>query len=103
MEQNKSLQLSRSCQSFIQVCLMYMTITHCVYFRPQIHREKRKFLRTALKELGTVFTDQPGLLGPKVCSGVFKKNKLVPNWQYRLRFIALHLDQTSCIDCNTCL
>ena len=31
-----------------------------------MHREKRKFLRTTLKELGVVFTDQPGLLGPKV-------------------------------------
>ena len=33
---------------------------------PRLHRERRKFLRTALKELGLVFTDQPGLLGPKV-------------------------------------
>ncbi|CAG0879245.1 unnamed protein product [Cyprideis torosa] len=32
---------------------------------PRIHRERRKFLRTALKELGLIFTDQPGLLGPK--------------------------------------
>jgi NCK-associated protein 1 len=30
-----------------------------------IHRERRKFLRTALKELGLILTDQPGLLGPK--------------------------------------
>ncbi|KAJ8688113.1 hypothetical protein QAD02_023908 [Eretmocerus hayati] len=30
------------------------------------HRERRKFLRTALKELGLILTDQPGLLGPKV-------------------------------------
>jgi NCK-associated protein 1 len=29
------------------------------------HRERRKFLRTALKELGLIFMDQPGLLGPK--------------------------------------
>ncbi|KAL1505704.1 hypothetical protein ABEB36_005209 [Hypothenemus hampei] len=29
------------------------------------HRERRKFLRTALKELGLIFVDQPGLLGPK--------------------------------------
>lgn len=29
------------------------------------HRERRKFLRTALKELGLILTDQPGLLGPK--------------------------------------
>jgi NCK-associated protein 1 len=31
------------------------------------HRERRKFLRTTLKELGLILTDQPGLLGPKVC------------------------------------
>jgi hypothetical protein len=30
------------------------------------HRERRKFLRTTLKELGLILTDQPGLLGPKV-------------------------------------
>lgn len=30
-----------------------------------VHREKRKFLRTALKELALIMTDQPGLLGPK--------------------------------------
>lgn len=30
-----------------------------------IHREKRKFLRSALKELGLILGDQPGLLGPK--------------------------------------
>ncbi|XP_065349568.1 membrane-associated protein Hem [Cloeon dipterum] len=29
------------------------------------HRERRKFLRTALKELGLILTDKPGLLGPK--------------------------------------
>jgi len=30
------------------------------------HRERRKYLRTALKELALILTDQPGLLGPKV-------------------------------------
>lgn len=30
------------------------------------HRERRKYLRTALKELAMILTDQPGLLGPKV-------------------------------------
>ncbi len=30
-----------------------------------IHREKRQFLRSTLKELTLLFTDQPGLLGPK--------------------------------------
>uniref|UniRef100_A0ABI7Z477 Nck-associated protein 1 n=1 Tax=Felis catus TaxID=9685 RepID=A0ABI7Z477_FELCA len=30
-----------------------------------MHRERRKFLRSALKELATVLSDQPGLLGPK--------------------------------------
>lgn len=37
-----------------------------VVYRPAIHRERRKFLRSALKELALIFTDQPGLLGPKV-------------------------------------
>ncbi|XP_061167133.1 nck-associated protein 1-like isoform X2 [Saccostrea echinata] len=32
---------------------------------PGIHRERRKFLRSALKELALIYTDQPGLLGPK--------------------------------------
>ncbi|KAL4225584.1 Nck-associated protein 1 [Mactra antiquata] len=32
---------------------------------PALHRERRKFLRTALKELTLIYTDQPGLLGPK--------------------------------------
>lgn len=31
-----------------------------------MHRERRKFLRTALKELCLILTDQPGLLGPKI-------------------------------------
>ena len=29
------------------------------------HRERRKFLRSALKELVLICSDQPGLLGPK--------------------------------------
>uniref|UniRef100_A0A8B9LNL1 Nck-associated protein 1 n=1 Tax=Astyanax mexicanus TaxID=7994 RepID=A0A8B9LNL1_ASTMX len=36
------------------------TVTKC-----SMHRERRKFLRSALKELATVLADQPGLLGPK--------------------------------------
>ncbi|XP_076048024.1 nck associated protein 1 Hem isoform X3 [Oratosquilla oratoria] len=32
---------------------------------PLMHRERRKYLRTALKELSLILTDQPGLLGPK--------------------------------------
>ncbi len=30
-----------------------------------IHREKRQFLRSALRELSLLFADQPGLFGPK--------------------------------------
>lgn len=37
--------------------------------RGSMHRERRKFLRSALKELATVLADQPGLLGPKVTAG----------------------------------
>lgn len=36
-----------------------------------MHRERRKFLRSALKELATVLSDQPGLLGPKVIDLIF--------------------------------
>ncbi|KAL3842215.1 hypothetical protein ACJMK2_020254 [Sinanodonta woodiana] len=32
---------------------------------PLHHRERRKFLRAALKELALIYADQPGLLGPK--------------------------------------
>ena len=35
------------------------------FFSAHIHRERRKYLRTALKELALLFSDQPGLLGPK--------------------------------------
>lgn len=35
-------------------------------FSGHVHRERRKFLRTALKELGLILSDQPGLLGPKI-------------------------------------
>lgn len=37
-----------------------------VCYRYLLHRERRKFLRTALKELALILADQPGLLGPKV-------------------------------------
>lgn len=55
-----------------------------------MHRERRKFLRSALKELATVLADQPGLLGPKVFTNALfffnslrNKNKNEPiyvNW-----------------------
>lgn len=38
---------------------------HAVQKAGHTHRERRKFLRTALKEMGLIFVDQPGLLGPK--------------------------------------
>ncbi|XP_041454886.1 nck-associated protein 1-like isoform X2 [Lytechinus variegatus] len=39
--------------------------THALNYAPGLHKERRKFLRTALKELITIISDQPGLLGPK--------------------------------------
>lgn len=39
--------------------------SHAIQKAGYKHRERRKFLRTALKELGLILTDQPGLLGPK--------------------------------------
>jgi len=47
------------------LCIIYnssVTYTFSVYR----HRERRKYLRTALKELALILTDQPGLIGPKV-------------------------------------
>lgn len=32
----------------------------------KVHMDRRMFLRTALRELELILTDQPGLLGPKV-------------------------------------
>jgi PREDICTED: similar to membrane-associated protein hem (dHem-2) len=48
-----------TCQGFIKIFILTI-------FRIQIHRERRKFLRSALKELGLILSDQPGLLGPKI-------------------------------------
>lgn len=39
---------------------------HAIQHACLVHRERRKFLRTALKELGLILADQPGLFGPKL-------------------------------------
>ncbi|XKL65966.1 hypothetical protein PGB90_009386 [Kerria lacca] len=39
--------------------------SHAVQKASYKHRERRKYLKSTLKELGLIFTDQPGLLGPK--------------------------------------
>ncbi|OXA44151.1 membrane-associated protein Hem [Folsomia candida] len=39
--------------------------TYAVQNAALMHRERRKFYRTALKEMALIMTDQPGLLGPK--------------------------------------
>ncbi|XP_039255502.1 nck-associated protein 1-like isoform X1 [Styela clava] len=38
---------------------------HAAQQAGKVHKDKRKFLRTAMKELVLLITDQPGLLGPK--------------------------------------
>lgn len=40
--------------------------TQAVTARGPIHRERRSYLRTALKEMSLILSDQPGLLGPKI-------------------------------------
>ncbi|XP_077549488.1 nck associated protein 1 Hem [Haemaphysalis longicornis] len=40
-------------------------LAHALSSAPLVHRERRKFLRSALKELALVLAEQPGLLGPK--------------------------------------
>uniref|UniRef100_A0A8P4GKQ8 Nck-associated protein 1 n=1 Tax=Dicentrarchus labrax TaxID=13489 RepID=A0A8P4GKQ8_DICLA len=57
-------------QSSTCLCLFRDEVFHIhkahLYVRiGSMHRERRKFLRSALKELATVLADQPGLLGPK--------------------------------------
>ncbi|KFM78035.1 Nck-associated protein 1, partial [Stegodyphus mimosarum] len=47
--------------SEVKDCFNYAIQNACL-----VHRERRKFLRTALKELGLILADQPGLFGPKV-------------------------------------
>ncbi|KAG8176652.1 hypothetical protein JTE90_009846 [Oedothorax gibbosus] len=45
----------------VKECYSYAIQHSCL-----VHRERRKFLRSALKELCLILADQPGLLGPKV-------------------------------------
>ncbi|RMX61247.1 hypothetical protein pdam_00007400 [Pocillopora damicornis] len=40
-------------------------MTH-VLTRGPIHKERRNYLRTALREMSLILSDQPGLLGPKI-------------------------------------
>uniref|UniRef100_A0A6Q2XER7 Nck-associated protein 1 n=1 Tax=Esox lucius TaxID=8010 RepID=A0A6Q2XER7_ESOLU len=44
---------------------LLLSCSFCIHYSGSMHRERRKFLRSALKELATVLADQPGLLGPK--------------------------------------
>ena len=48
----------------------------------KIHMDRRMFLRTALRELELILTDQPGLLGPKalfVFMGLsFARDEVIP-------------------------
>ena len=50
------------------LCLTLLMIIFFFIFRGPIHRERRNYLRTALKEMSLILSDQPGLLGPKVCN-----------------------------------
>lgn len=37
-----------------------------LYFRVAVHADRRRFLRSSLRELSLLLRDQPGLLGPKI-------------------------------------
>lgn len=52
---------------------MIVVIFRIIIYSSYKHRERRKYLKSTLKELGLIFTDQPGLLGPKVSFVVRKK------------------------------
>ena len=55
----------RNNKNTFQLCTFIWRPDLLIISRPVLHRERRKFLRTALKELALIYTDQPGLLGPK--------------------------------------
>ena len=70
---NKAVYLPHLYQDYSIMCI-YFEMSHenqvsmsfsCVN-SGAIHREKRQYLRGALKELFKVLEDEPGLLGPKV-------------------------------------
>ena len=54
------------------------------FFRGKVHMDRRMFLRTALRELELVLTDQPGLLGPKV-------KKFLHFLKYRIGIVTIYL------------
>lgn len=54
--------------------------------RGTMHRERRKFLRSALKELATVLADQPGLLGPKVTHFTTQQYLMMQMPKFTLKF-----------------
>ena len=49
-----------------QQVYMYMCTLHPSVCRGPFHRERRRYLRTALSELHQLLGDSPGLCGPKV-------------------------------------
>ena len=46
--------------------------------RGPVHKERRNYLRTALKEMSLILSDQPGLLGPKVEVSFFFFHIMLP-------------------------
>lgn len=59
--------MSAVCENELISCERQKNISVlCVLNSGAIHRERRHFLRGALKELLNVLEDEPGLLGPKV-------------------------------------
>ena len=46
---------------------LYLIALFFLYCSGPFHRERRRYLRTALSELYLLLSDSPGLLGPKVC------------------------------------
>lgn len=64
-----------------------------------MHRERRKYLRTAMKELALILTDQPGLLGPKalfVFMGLSFSRDEVSIFFYLSYLLICIFPQTSC-------
>lgn len=62
---NCSIESSSAFGEFLRVGEAMLSFP-LLFLSGQFHCQRRQFLRMAVKELETVLTDEPGLLGPKV-------------------------------------
>lgn len=95
IHQLRLLQYGFVLSIFIFLIMIIILQIFLFHHRPLMHRERRKYLRTALKELALILTDQPGLLGPKalfVFMGLsFARDEVSSNFFFVLLLFGLFL------------